>query len=153
MFRSKKSITKLFLLAKNPYHVLNACFIAIILCLFIYSEIFSAEKENHPVTCAFQLQTGLDCPTCGLSRAFSEIIRGKFESAKEYNPYALNLFLFFLTQFILRICASIFIIYYPTRLRIIAVSDSIISCLLFLAAYFPLITKCINLLTHEGSVP
>ena len=66
--------------------------------IFIYSGIFSAEKENHPIKSACKTITGEPCKSTGLSRSFSEIVRFKFESAKSYNKFSIKIFLFFLIQ-------------------------------------------------------
>ena len=91
----------------KPYNKINLIFAGIIVMIFVYSGIFSAEKSNHPVQCVHERLTGEPCPTCGLSNSFSEIIRLNFENAREWNQNGIPIFLFFLIQFLLRIGITI----------------------------------------------
>lgn len=42
--------------------------------------------------CPFKLITGLDCPGCGLTRAFCSILLGDFQAAVMYHPLSLLIF-------------------------------------------------------------
>jgi len=87
----------------KPYQIINIIFAGIIILLFIYSGIFSVRKENHPIPSNSELIFGKKTPSTGLSRAFSEIVRFDFKSAKRYNPHSIKIFIFFFVQFFLRI--------------------------------------------------
>lgn len=90
-------------LKKNPYKIINATLTGVILLILIYSALFSPTKSNHPIPSSgsfFSEQTSL---STGLSRSFSSIIRLKFRQAKEFNPYGIQLFVFFLIQLFLRV--------------------------------------------------
>lgn len=87
----------------KPYQIINIIFAGIIILLFIYSGIFSARKENHPIPSNSGLVFGKKTPSTGLSRAFSEIVRFNFKNAKRYNPHSIMVFMFFFIQFFLRI--------------------------------------------------
>ena len=87
----------------KPYQIINIIFAGIIILLFIYSGIFSARKENHPIPSNSILVFGERTTSTGLSRAFSEIVRFDFENAKRYNPHSIKIFMFFFIQFFLRI--------------------------------------------------
>jgi len=87
----------------KPYNKINLIFAGIIIMIFVYSGIFSAEESNHPVQCVHEKLTGEPCPTCGLSKSFSEIIRFNFKEAKQWNQNGMPVFLFFLVQLVLRI--------------------------------------------------
>ena len=107
--------------------------------VFIYSGIFSVEKNNHPIKSACEVMTGEPCASTGLSRSFSEIVRFKFESAKSYNKYGLRIFAFFLVQFFLRVLFS-WLIY---KIRIpktpIIIFDSVFSTLLYIYCFWGII--------------
>jgi len=83
----------------NNYKIINLLFAGIFGMVFLYSGIFSAQKNNHPIPSACVIKP---CASTGLSRAFSEIVRLNFNSAKKYNKNAISIFIFFLIQFILR---------------------------------------------------
>lgn len=51
-----------------------------------------------PSVCQFRNLTGLDCPGCGLSRAFVSIAHGRFAEAWSYNGASLLVFAFVLVQ-------------------------------------------------------
>lgn len=122
-------------LSKEPYHIINLCFAGIILLIFMYSGIFSADKNNYPIKSACEIIKGEPCPSTGLSRSFSEIVRFKFNSAKEYNKYGLSVFAFFLIQFILRALISILIIFKKIRINKIVMFDSILSVCLYVYCF------------------
>lgn len=125
---------------KEPYHIINLCFAGIIIMIFIYSGIFSAEKENYPIKSACKTITGEPCKSTGLSRSFSEIVRFKFESAKSYNKFGIKIFLFFLIQLFLRIITSISLRYKLLRQKQLVIADSIVSFGLYLFCFWEMIT-------------
>lgn len=51
----------------------------------------SLQIQSIPV-CLFNLLTGIECPLCGLTRAFGQIMLGNFESATQLNSIALPVF-------------------------------------------------------------
>lgn len=51
-----------------------------------------------PSVCQFRNLTGLDCPGCGLSRAFVSIAHGRIAEAWNYNGASLLVFAFVLVQ-------------------------------------------------------
>jgi len=107
--------------------------------MMIYSGIFSAERNNHPIPSIYTGITEEESPSAGLSRAFSEIVRFNFKSAREYNPYGIRIFLFFAVQFFMRITGSIITVYQPlTKSQVL--SDAAISSLLFIICFFPFLT-------------
>jgi len=107
--------------------------------IFIYSGIFSAEKENHPIKSACKTFTGKPCKTTGLSRSFSEIVRFKFKSAKSYNKYGIKIFSFFLIQFFLRCITSLSLYYKILKQKQLLILDSIVSFGLYIFCFWSLI--------------
>jgi hypothetical protein len=61
----------------------------------IYLISFTVSRANlpHVPLCWFHAMTGLSCPTCGLTRAFTEIGHGNFAAATELNLMAIPVFL------------------------------------------------------------
>ena len=100
-----------YTILKESYYIINSCFAGIIILIFIYSGIFSAEKNNHPIKSKCAHIEGHPCKSEGLSRSFSEIMRLRFESAKSYNQYGLKVFSFFFVQFFLRMVVSLLLYY------------------------------------------
>lgn len=43
-------------------------------------------EHSHTTICAFRLLTGLDCPSCGMTRAFRAMSRLDVAGAFRYNP-------------------------------------------------------------------
>lgn len=124
---------------KQPYQIINLIFAGIFIFVMIYSGIFSAEKNNHPIDCMVYENTGKLCHTCGLSRSFSEIVRFNFDKALIYNKSSIKIFSFFFIELILRLCFFIILYFNLIRLRIVLISDIIISISLFLYCYNDLI--------------
>jgi len=125
---------------KEPYHIINLCFTGIIILIFIYSGIFSAEKNNHPIKSSCATVEDHPCKSEGLSRSFSEIVRFKFESAKSYNKFGILIFLFFFTQLFLRILSSILLQLEVLRKTRLVIADSVISAGLYLYCFWGVIT-------------
>ena len=102
---------------KNTYLVINIIFAGIIILVFIYSGFFCPEKNDYPLVCIHERITGEPCPSCGLSRSFSYIIRGDISTAASYNEYGLRVFLFFLFQLVMRLSNIVYILRKPSFIR------------------------------------
>jgi len=57
------------------------------------------ELHNHLLPCFFKQTTGIDCPGCGLQRAFLELINGNFIQSLELFPALIPLIFMFLFAF------------------------------------------------------
>jgi len=114
----------------KSYILINFFFAVIILMIFVYSAIFSAQKNNHPIPsfCPHE-----PCASTGLSRSFSEIIRLNFDSAKKFNINGIRIFLFFLIQLFLRVMFSL--LYYKSSKNKVILIDSIVSLSLFFITF------------------
>lgn len=123
---------------EKSYRTINYIFAGIIFSVFLYSAAFGPERSNHFLPSAHKLITGEETNSTGLSRGFSSIIRLRFDQARAYNRYSIQVFLFFLIQFLLRI---FFILIYPMVEKIgvqnAVIFDSIISGVMFLLFFEP----------------
>jgi len=130
----------------KSYHIINLTLAGIILMIFLYSGLFSAEKDNHPIPSFYERITGEQTNSSGMSRAFSEIIRGNFDEARAYNKNSILIFLFFLVQFFQRIGIS-FVVKkgWQKQFRII-VYDISASIVLFLFCFWGLIRSMVQIL-------
>ena len=120
---------------RKTYLAINAIFAGIIIIIFIYSGFFCPEKNNYPVKCAHEQITGQPCPSCGISRSFSYIIRGDLETAASYNQYGIRLFLFFVFQLVMRFSNIMFIIRKPQYFRQLVIFDTAMAIITFLLAF------------------
>jgi hypothetical protein len=127
----------LYGLLVEPYTFINIFFAGVILLVIAYSGIFSPVKDNYPVICMHEKLTGLPCASCGLSHSFSLIVRGKITEAYAWNIYGMRVFLFFALQLILRIVFSLYYIRYPQNGKQLIITDSIVSGIMFLLAFWP----------------
>ena len=119
----------------DAYHRINMIFAGVIVMIFIYSGFFSPQQDNYPVKCVHKEILGKPCPSCGLSHSFSEIVRGNFEKAREWNPNGFLIFFFFLIQLFLRILASFVYARNLIAAHQIITIDIIVSILLFLYCF------------------
>jgi hypothetical protein len=119
----------------RPYCIVNLSLAGTIMMVFIYSGLFSAKKDNHPVPSFYEKITGEASPSSGLSRAFSEIVRGNLDAARGYNPDSLFIFSFFLIQFIQRILVTLLLYKQIPRIQYLFSADLAISILLFLYCF------------------
>jgi hypothetical protein len=121
----------------KAYIKINLIFGVFLMLFFVYSLSFSARAHNHPIPSFYTKITGKESISSGLSRSFSEIIRGNFKRAKEYNIYGLRVFLFFAVQFFLRFLFSYLYAYECVARNFIVISDSVISIILFIVCFWP----------------
>lgn len=121
-------------LKNNSYFLINFIFVIIIGVVLCYSYFFY--PNNQPVNCVYKLQIGLNCPSCGLSRAFSAFSHLKWAEGKAYNPNALLCFYFFLSQFIFRSLILYTIAIYKKNIRPFFIwTESTITIILFIFTF------------------
>lgn len=135
----------LFINRKNPYQIINLTFLGIILLIFLYSVLFSPEKNNYPIKSSYTAITGKTSISSGLSHGFSCIVRGRFEQAVGFNPYSIQLFSFFTIQFFMRLIILIYICRIEAAVKAIAVkTDIIVSSVLFLLFFYPFLADTLK---------
>jgi hypothetical protein len=121
----------------EPYLLINTILAGVILIIFIYSGLFSSEKDSYPVVCIHEKLTGEPCVSCGLSHSFSLIVRGRISEAYDWNQYGLRIFIFFAAQLLMRIVFSIFYLRYPETSKQLITYDIAVSVMLFLVCFLP----------------
>jgi len=137
--KSKKEEFMKVSLRNEPYLIINIFFAGVIMLIIAYSGIFSPEKDNYPVICIHEKLTGIPCFSCGLSHSFSLIVRGEIKEAYEWNIYGMRVFLFFVSQLILRFAFSLFYIRYADTRKHLIITDSVGSGIIFFIAFWPFI--------------
>lgn len=80
--------------------ILRIIRIIIYLALFITFAIIPTTKFIGHSICLIKIYTGYDCPTCGVTRAFSSIMHLKFIDAYHFNS-AFTLVIFPIVLFII----------------------------------------------------
>jgi hypothetical protein len=131
--------------AKQNYKIINLSLAGIILCIFIYSGLFSPEESKHPIPSFYTQITSQNSPSTGLSRSFSAILRGNLQQANTYNPFGLHIFLFFAIQFIFRSLSFILIKEKLSWIKPYIFMDITLSLIGFYLAFKPLILFTIKL--------
>lgn len=121
----------------KPYLIINIVFAGVILLVLAYSGIFSPDINNYPITCIHEKLTGLPCFSCGLSHSFSLIIRGRIEEAYQWNLYGMRVFLFFVSQLLMRIFFSVFYQKNENSRNWLIWYDIAGSILIFAIAFYP----------------
>ena len=142
---NQRTILRIFAIFRESYIKINCIFLVIILLIFIYSAVFSAEKKNHPIPSFHFEISGEKTTSSGLSCSFSEILRGNFNSAKKYNIHGIRIFIFFAAQFFFRILFSIIYQYKISFHRPVIIYDCTISSIFFIICFWPFI---LNMLEH-----
>ena len=137
--QKRNSITRFrgLRLGNEPYLILNIFFAGVIILMIVYSGIFSPDLNNYPVMCIHQRITGEPCFSCGLSHSFSLIVRGRINEAAEWNIYGMRVFLFFISQLIMRIVFTIYYLHYSNTRRQLIIVDSVGSAIIFLITFCP----------------
>jgi hypothetical protein len=119
----------------RTYLIINIVLAGMIMLIFIYSGLFSAGKANHPVPSFYEKITGEPAPSSGLSKAFSELVRGRIEPARAYNEDSPLIFAFFLIQLIQRIAIFLILWRVTFKQKSILIADLIFSTILFLYCF------------------
>ena len=129
---------------RDPYLIINFVLAAVVLIIIAYSAFLSPDNDNYPVPCIHEKLTGKPCASCGISHSFSLIVRGEIDEAYKWNRYGMRIFIFFVSQFLMRIVFSV--IYQKNSLlrsQIIKM-DIAGSAIIFLIAFFPFIADLIS---------
>jgi hypothetical protein len=133
---------------RDNYLIINILLAGVVLLVFAYSGFYSPEKNNYPVTCIHQKITGIPCASCGTSHAFSLIVRGRIDDAREWNRYSVRVFLFFALQLIFRLFFSVAVRMFGGRRHNIIAADITLSILLFCYSFYPFIRQLWLTLIH-----
>jgi hypothetical protein len=128
----------------EPYLILNLFFAGVIILIFIYSGVFSPDQNNYPVVCIHEKITGEPCFSCGLSHSFSLILRGRIDEAYKWNIYGMRVFLFFLSQLLIRIIFSLYYLKYKNTGKQLIIIDSIGSGFSFLLTFWPFLENILK---------
>ena len=123
--------------ARRAYFTVNVILAGVILLIMGYSAFYSPDGNSYPVACIHEKLTGEPCPSCGMSHAFSLIVRGRFEEALQWNSYSIRIFLFFAIQLLMRIAFGIRSMKSARWLRQITVADAIVSGAMAIVAFYP----------------
>jgi len=121
----------------RPYFLLNLILAGVILLIMGYSLFYSPDENRYPVPCVHEKLTGEPCPSCGLSHAFSLIVRGRIDEALEWNSYSMRVFIFFAVQLFMRIGLALATLKGNIDLRRVGVTDAAVSSVMTLAAFYP----------------
>lgn len=121
------------------YILLSKIFAGIILAIFFYSAFYSPDSNVYPIPCVHEQLLGKPCPTCGMSHAFSALVRLQFDKANAFQPNAFAVFAFFFIQLVMRISAIVLIRKTTTSIKSIIYTDIVVSIALFFIAFYQLI--------------
>lgn len=111
--------------------------IGVIGLIFGYSFFFD---NDHPIKCVYKAKTGVDCVSCGLSRGFSQLVRGNVQEALTYNQQVVYIFAFFLVQLLMRIVLNTLShLNYNINSQAVLIADISVSVILFLFCFWPFI--------------
>jgi hypothetical protein len=122
----------------SRYFIINVIFTIIIGVVLSYSYFFY--PNNHPLYCLYKLKTGLNCSTCGFSRAFSSFTHFEFKEGVNYNKQALACYLFFVSQFLFRLTIVLISRFKENAFKKpFITAEIVLTILLFLYAFYPLL--------------
>lgn len=146
----EKTGSPLFRPGQPGYHylLLNLIFAGVILLIMGYSLFYSPDEERYPVPCVHEKITGEPCPSCGLSHAFSLIVRGRIDEARVWNSHSLRVFLFFAVQLLMRAGLAVAALKPVRQIRQLAVADAVVSAVMALTAFWPFLRLTWLSLTH-----
>jgi len=122
---------------QRAYFAVNIILAGVILLIMGYSGFYSPDENEYPVVCIHEKLTGEQCPSCGLSHAFSLIIRGRIDEALLLNSASLRVFLFFALQLFMRVGFGVRSLVTGRWLKQIARADILVSSAMVLYAFYP----------------
>ena len=122
---------------KKSYFIFNFLIAGIFTTLFVYACFFA--YNSHSVGCIYIKTFGKPCPTCGITRAFSEILHFNFTKAYQLNNIAPWLFSFFFLQLIVRLIINFILKKREINISKILKIDVSFSILLFVICFYKLI--------------
>jgi len=122
---------------QRAYFAVNVILAGVILLIMGYSGFYSPDKNEYPVVCIHEKLTGEQCPSCGLSHAFSLIVRGRIDEALQLNSASLRVFLFFALQLFMRIGIGARTLASSRWLKQTALSDALVSSAMAIYAFYP----------------
>ena len=128
----------------EPYLILNIFFAGVVILMIAYSGIFSPDQNNYPVVCIHEKITRKQCFSCGLSHSFSLIVRGRIQEAYEWNIYGMRVFLFFISQLIMRVVFSFYYLKFVSTRKQLIIIDSIGSGMIFMMAFWPFLENIVK---------
>jgi len=77
----------------NSLRMLHIGRIAVLSCILVFLSIIPFEFiEDGPTICIFKNLLGIECPGCGMTRAFSCILHGDLIAAVSYNRLVVIVF-------------------------------------------------------------
>ena len=120
---------------RKQYIFLNIFFAGFILAIFLYSVIFGGSDNSYPISCIHKELLGKTCPTCGMSRAFSEILGFHFQKAIDLQPNSIAVFSFFLTQLLIRLIFAWLLFKSFVNVKLLGNIDVPSTLILFLFAF------------------
>ena len=125
---------------RDAYQCIHIIFAGIILCIIVYSGIFSSSRGGYPIQSYYKNITGRPTASTGMSRAFSSIVRLDFKAAKQQNPHSLEVFAFFFVQLWLR---GLFFLLSTRRIKrtLLITVDATGSVVLFIVCFRGLIAS------------
>ncbi len=133
-------------MSRKAYPIINLILAVIILLVFAYSILFSVERSNYPLPSLYEKITGMQAPSSGMSRAFSELVRGNMDSARSYNEDSLLIFAFFLIQFVQRMTVTALWYLKARPYRVLLTVDIALTTALFIYCFKGQILKMIALI-------
>jgi Mn2+/Fe2+ NRAMP family transporter len=122
---------------QRAYFAVNIILAGVILLIMGYSGFYSPDENEYPVVCIHEKLTGEQCPSCGLSHAFSLIVRGRIDEALLLNSASLRVFLFFALQLFMRLGLGARSLVTGRWLKQIAWADTLVSSAMALYAFYP----------------
>jgi hypothetical protein len=123
--------------SRKAYFSINAILAGVILFIMGYSAFYSPDEDKYPVPCIHEKITGEPCPSCGMSHAFSLIVRGRIDEAQDWNSVSLRIFSFFVIQLVMRVAIGIWILTGGRQIRQVAIADAVLSSAMTLFTFYP----------------
>ena len=129
-------------MTKKRYLILNIIIAGIFLAIIVWCS-FHRPAQSISVNCIHTELLGAQCPVCGFSQSFSQIVRGNMAEATQIQPNSISVFLFLLIQIVMRFLVKYLLASSKHSLKLILNTDLILSSVLFVFLFRNIILQSI----------
>jgi hypothetical protein len=96
-----KNITEKFTIQHELNILISNVFILLLFLIFKSNVVEFMNLIPH--FCIFDILTGIECPVCGVTRAFCEISKGNYLNAYHLNQSSFFILTYFISQIVFRV--------------------------------------------------
>jgi hypothetical protein len=119
---------------QSAFGLYNGVLLTALFLLALYI-IITGFASAVPIHCYYRVHYGIECPSCGLTRALQHFSKGDFGGAYMLFAGFWWFVALFAIQFLWRSASAVFYNWYPYKEEILICTDAILTALMIFAFY------------------